>query len=185
MSSHSPVIETERLILRRPEPGDLEGFIEFSGDPHTMRFLGGERGPSDAWQDLAKLMGAWELCPAAMFSVVERDSGKWVGRLGPWEPYGWPVKEVGWGVLRRFEGKGYAFEATVAAMDFAFRDLGWERVDHLIEEGNVRSAALAERLGSAPGEIIELPVGGGMIPVRRWGQTRMEWEGRRASRSNS
>ena len=34
-----------------------------------------------------------------MFSVFEKDSGRWIGRLGPWEPHGWPGKEVGWGIV--------------------------------------------------------------------------------------
>jgi RimJ/RimL family protein N-acetyltransferase len=173
------VIRTERLILRKPGAEDLDGFIEFSADPETMRFLGGVKGPPDAWRDLAKLIGAWELGPAAMFSVVERETGAWVGRIGPWEPFGWPVREVGWGVLRRFEGRGHAFEATVAAMDFVFHTLAWGRVDHLIDDDNVRSIALAERLGSSPGEMIDMPVENGVVPIRRWGQSRGEWERRR------
>ncbi|WP_010184248.1 GNAT family N-acetyltransferase [Sphingomonas sp. PAMC 26605] len=44
----------------------------------------------------------------SMFSVIERKTGAWVGRIGPWQPEGWPGTEVGWGVAAAFAGKRYA-----------------------------------------------------------------------------
>ena len=43
-----------------------------------------------------------------MFVVEEKSSGKFVGRVGPWFPPGWPGFEVGWGIATEFRGKGYA-----------------------------------------------------------------------------
>ena len=89
-----------------------------------------------------------------MFSVIEKASGRWVGRLGPWQPEGWPGTEVGWGLARDAWGKGYATEGAAAAIDWAFDALGWDDVIHCIDPGN---AALgpgrrAPRLGpSRPG----------------------------------
>ena len=38
----TPVLETERLILRIPEQADFDaGWAEFHGDPECMRYLGG------------------------------------------------------------------------------------------------------------------------------------------------
>src|SRR3546814_5069362 len=78
-----------------------------------------------------------------MFSVIERASGEWVGRLGPWEPDGWPAPEIGYGVSARFAGKGYAFEGAVAACDFAVEFLKWPELMHSIDPANTRSQALA------------------------------------------
>src|SRR3546814_10696006 len=83
-----------------------------------------------------------------MFSVIERASGEWVGRLGPWEPDGWPAPEIGYGVSARFAGKGYAFEGAVAACDFAVEFLKWPELMHSIDPANTRSQALAKRLGA-------------------------------------
>lgn len=38
--------------------------------------------------------GAWTIRGFSMFSVIEKDSGQWIGRLGPWQPEGWPGTEV-------------------------------------------------------------------------------------------
>ncbi len=116
-----------------------------------------------------------------MFSVIEKSSGEWVGRIGPHEPLHWPVQEVGWGLLRRFEGRGYALEAAVASLDFAFDTLGWEHVDHLIADDNIRSQTLARRLGASPGDVKQMPGSLAESPVRAWGQSRAAWRARRAS----
>ena len=81
-----------------------------------------------------------------MFSVVEKGTGKWIGRVGPWQPEQWPGTEVGWGLVRSAWGKGYARESAEAAITWAFDALGWDEVIHIIALGNVRSQALAERL---------------------------------------
>jgi len=58
--------------------------------------------------------------------VIDKASGEWLGRIGPWFPEDWPGTEVGWGLKRSAWGRGYAVEAATAAMDFAFDRLGWD-----------------------------------------------------------
>lgn len=178
MSSY-PVLFTERLILRVPEASDLDGFAEMGADEESMRFIGGTCPRSQAWRLVCALRGAWDIKGYSMFSVIERATGEWVGRLGPWEPEGWPGREVGWGVHPRFAGRGYAFEATVAAMDYAFDVLGWESVIHTIDPANLRSIALAKRLGSYNQGPTRLPEPFQDAPVDAWGQTAAEWRERR------
>ena len=172
-------LETPRLILRAPRAEDFPRYAEFAADPITQEHLGGVQAESDAWRTFAATLGEWQLTDAAMFAVEEKSSGLWIGRLGPWMPHQWPVKEVGWGLHRSAEGKGYALEAAVASIDYVFAELGWERVDHLIADDNTRSQALARRLGSVPGEEKRMPGSLSEHQVCAWGQTRDEWLARR------
>ncbi|HAL24069.1 MAG TPA: N-acetyltransferase, partial [Stenotrophomonas sp.] len=103
-------IETERLILRPPQAQDLEPYLAFCADEETMRSLGGVQPPSVAWRSFCSLAGAWQLFGYSMFSVIEKASGEWVGRMGPWQPLGWPGPEVGWSIRRASWGQGYAPE---------------------------------------------------------------------------
>eukprot|EP01031_Cornospumella_fuschlensis_P020725 gene20725-25410_t len=58
-----------------------------------VQFVGGALTESMAWRQLAAITGAWSLRGFSMFSVIERDTGQWVGRIGPWMPEGWPGTE--------------------------------------------------------------------------------------------
>lgn len=174
-------IETPRLILRPPCAADFGRWAQMHGDPVIMEHLGGVQAPSDAWRGLAMVAGAWTLGTPAMFSVIEKSTLDWIGRIGPWVPHQWPVREVGWGMHPDAQGKGLAFEAAAYSVDYAFETLGWDRVDHLISDENTRSQALARRLGSAPGAITLMPGALAPHPVRAWGQTRADWQMRRQS----
>ena len=66
------------------------------------------------------MAGAWAIQGFAMFSVIEKVSGRWIGRIGPWQPEGWPGTEIGWGIVRDRCGFGYATEAAAATIDWAF-----------------------------------------------------------------
>jgi RimJ/RimL family protein N-acetyltransferase len=91
-----------------------------------------------------------------MFVVEEKSSGKFVGRVGPWFPAGWPGFEVGWGIAREFRGKGYAVEAARAAIDWSFSTFELDRIIHCIDQENTASQAVARRLGAKRGPDIDL-----------------------------
>ncbi len=175
-----PVIETARLILRVPEASDLDGWCAMTADEETMRFIGGAGGRSVAWRQLCTMRGAWAIKGFAMFSVIEKASGAWVGRIGPWEPEGWPAPEVGWGVARQFAGLGYAHEAAAASLDYVFGTLGWPQVIHIIDPANARSIALAQRLGSTNLGPTRMPEPFDQAQVDAWGQTAEQWRARHA-----
>jgi RimJ/RimL family protein N-acetyltransferase len=174
-----PTIETERLVLRVPRADELDGWAAFMADEVASTYLGGAVPRPVAWRGLATMAGSWALQGFGMFSVIEKATARWVGRLGPLRPEGWPGTEVAWGIVRDCWGRGYATEGAAAAMDFAFDRLGWERVIHTIHPDNVASQGVARRLGSTnlgPGK---LPAPYEANPVDLWGQTRGQWRARR------
>ena len=181
--SSGPFLMTQRLILRPPIADDLDAWAAFHADPETMRFLGGVQARSEAWRSLCGMAGAWTILGFAMFSMIRRDSGEWIGRTGPWMPEGWPGTEVGWGVARAHAGQGYAHEAAVAAIDYAFDVLRWDNVIHIINPNNIPSQKLAQRLGSVNKGPTKMPKPFHELPVDAWGQSREEWKSRSAVRT--
>jgi len=174
-----PTLETDRLILRPPVREDFDGFCAFLADEKTMHHLGGVQSPAMAWRVITSVAGAWHLDGFHMFSVLEKTSGQWIGRIGALHPWDWPGREVGWGLLSSHWGKGYAREAASACMDYVFDVLGWDRVIHTIAPDNTASQATARSLGSynqGPGA---LPDPYRTIAVDIWGQTRGEWQDNR------
>jgi RimJ/RimL family protein N-acetyltransferase len=170
-----PMIETERLILRPPRAEDLDGWAELMGDAEAARFIGGVQPRTGAWRGLAAMAGSWALHGFGMFSVIEKASGRWIGRLGPWRPEGWPGDEIGWGLVRGAWGKGYATEGAAAAGDWAIDALGWGDLIHCIDPENVASARVAERLGSVRRGRGRLPAPFEHLEVDIWGQSADEW----------
>ncbi len=174
-----PVIETERLTLRPTAMEDFPRWAEMMADPEASRFIGGPQSAEMAWRGFMTMAGAWSLTGVAMFSLVERDTGRWLGRIGPWRPLGWPGTEVGWGLHPEAQGKGLGVEAATAAINYAFDALGWTEVIHCIDPDNTPSQRLAERLGSTNLGPTRLPPPFETVPVDRWGQTREQWRARR------
>ncbi len=174
-----PTLETERLVLRPPVQADLDAWASAMADEETQRYLGGVRPRPVAWRAMAAMTGAWSLLGFSMFSVIRKTDGRWIGRIGPWRPEGWPGNEVGWGLARDAWGCGYALEAASATMDWAFDALGWCDVIHTIDPRNVASIRLAHKLGSenlGPGR---LPAPFEASRVDIYGQTAEQWRSRR------
>lgn len=172
-----PVLETTRLVLRPPQKEDLPAWTAWGADEEAMRHLGGVMPPSIAWRGLVAMAGSWAIEGFGMFSVIEKASGRWVGRLGPWAPVGWPGQEVGWGLVREVWGKGYATEGATAAIDWAFDHLGWTEVIHCIAPENTNSQAVARRLGATHLRDAHLPPPLNSR-VQIWGQTKEQWRAR-------
>lgn len=170
-----PVLETPRLLLRVPRLADLDRMADMMRDEETARYIGGTMARSMVWRSLMSMIGAWHETGVAMFSVLRKDTGQWIGRIGPWCPDGWPGNEVGWSLHRDAWGHGYALEAAEACMHYAFDVLGWDEVIHTIDPANLPSRTLAERLGSRLRGPTQLPAPHDQVRVDLWGQTRAEW----------
>jgi RimJ/RimL family protein N-acetyltransferase len=101
-----PVIETERLILRRWRDADIAPNTAMLSDPPTARFITADGKPVIdelvGWRNAAIMAGHWVLHGFGMFVVEEKSTSKFVGRVGPWFPPGWPGFEVGWALPANF-----------------------------------------------------------------------------------
>lgn len=145
-----PIIETERLILREIDmEADFEGFCELMRDPESVRFIGGKTmNAAETWRQMAMLIGHMNIRGYSFMSVIEKDTGQWVGRVGAWSPLGWPEPEIGWAIHPNHTRKGFAKEAGAACVDYMFNMFGWTQVIHVIAENNIGSVKTAEAIGS-------------------------------------
>ncbi len=79
--------------------------------------------------------------------MVYKATERVVGRCGLWRPEGWPGLEVGWALNPQVWGCGIATEAAAAWRTYAFDVLGADELISIVHEQNVRSAAVAQRIG--------------------------------------
>jgi len=146
---NTPVLETERLILRAPENGDVDAMLPFIESDRSRYIRSEDVSPVFVWKVIAQTFGMWVYRGYGPFVLVEKATGKPVGDVGPWHPTHWPEAEIGWSIWdEAAEGKGYAYEAALATRDYAYRTLGWTTAVSYIDPENARSIALAQRLGA-------------------------------------
>ena len=151
-------LQTERLLLRGFREDDFDAYAEICSDPDVMRYLVGGKPLSrvEAWRQMALFMGHWALRGFGIWAVEEKASGRLIGRIGLWEPPGWPGFELGWTLAKNSWGNGYATEGARAALDFAFNELKRDHVISLIHPDNAASIRVAERLGERREGDVEL-----------------------------
>ncbi|WP_300517200.1 GNAT family N-acetyltransferase [Aliiroseovarius sp.] len=150
-------IDTPRLTLRLPRMEDFPTWEAFAASKRAQ-YIGGPYDKRNAWRAFAHVAGQWMLRGYGSFVFCEKGSDKPLGLTGPWHPEDWPEREIGWTVWSpEAEGKGYAFEAALAARAHAFETLGWDTAVSYIDADNARSIALAERLGCTLDEDAEKP----------------------------
>ena len=171
----SIIMETERLILRHIDPErDLDAWTEMMSDEDTVRFIGGQTmNRAQSWRNMAMLIGHQQVRGYGFYSVIEKASGDFVGRIGPWFPEGWPEPEIGWTVHPAKTRQGFAKEAAAACVDYVFNRLGWTRIIHVIAEKNIASIKTAEAIGSQyMYDVDHLPPFGD-VKCRAYGQIRL------------
>jgi RimJ/RimL family protein N-acetyltransferase len=142
-----PTLETQRLVLRAPSEADFEADVAFFASDRSAN-IGGPFPPDLVWRKLAAILGHWVLRGYGLWSVDEKATGSYCGRVGLHYPNGWPEPEIGWRLVADAEGRSIAYEAALAARNHAYETLGWSTAISLIGPGNTRSVALAQRLGA-------------------------------------
>ena len=141
-------LETPRLILRHPVPGDWQAFHNFMMSDRSTIF-GCHRDLAKTFRSFAAELGHWEIFGHGMWAVTIRGDDAAIGLVGPWTPPDWPEPEIGWMIFSgNVEGTGIAAEAAKAAVADAFTRLGWTTVVSYIDKNNNRSIRLAEKLGA-------------------------------------
>lgn len=144
-------LETERLILRPPEGADADVLAAMHQEPEALKYvLGGvppAGGAEMAWRNIAMLIGHWHLRGFGPWIVVEKSSHAIIGRVGLWQPAGWPGCELNWLIRQAWGRRGLATEAARQALHWAWQQPRLERVISLIQPDNTPSIRVAEKIG--------------------------------------
>ena len=162
------MIETERLVLRKPTLDD--DLAMFVADTEVQRWTGG--GNETAREVIERWVRRWERNGIGQF-IVELD-GAFIGRVGfiVWDGRTWETSnyesaghhaetELGWAILSSHWGHGYAVEAARAAREWASRD----RIVSLIDPRNARSVRVADKLGATPEQLVQTETGPTLVWV--------------------
>jgi RimJ/RimL family protein N-acetyltransferase len=179
------VLTTERLILRRFTPDDLDLLVELDSDPEVMRFLtNGKPTPYATVRDeiLPKIINGYAAQPRhGKYATVDRSSGRFLG----WHSLAFPADgdesqaELGYRLRREAWGHGYAAEGARALVDDAFTARGLRRVYAQTMAVNTGSRRVMEKAGLRYARTFHLdfddPIPGTELGEVEYAITREEW----------
>ena len=178
-------LRTARLALRPLTEADVPALFAIHSDPRAMQYWSGS-----VWKDdeRARAMVARDRDPSVVdhlrLGIALADTSRLLGTCALFSIVDQCRRaELGYMLWADAWGKGYMLEALRAFLDFAFTDLGLNRLEADIHPGNERSRRLLERLGfSHEGHFRERwIVDGEASDSAMYGLLRREWPPRAAA----
>jgi ribosomal-protein-alanine N-acetyltransferase len=152
--------ETPRLVLRRFTLDDAEFVRELVNEPGWLRFIGDRNvhTPEQACAYIEKrLLGPYARLGFGFYRVELKRDGTPVGLCGLVRRDGLDDVDLGFGLLERCAGLGYAREAAVEVVRQAREELALTRLVAITLPDNQRSIALLEKLGMRLERTLRLP----------------------------
>lgn len=145
------ILETERLKLRRLLPEDLESLYALYRDPEIRRYFPeGMLSYEETKEELEYFLNGHPKHPElGLWATILKETGDFIGRCGllPWTLEGRHEVEVAFMLDKAYWGRGLATEAAESIAAYAFETLGLTRLVCLIDEENLASQRVAERIG--------------------------------------
>lgn len=143
------MLETERLLIRKFTMDDLPVLIKLRSDPEVYKYLGGTRmqNPEAIEKRLRTYIDCCERFGFGSCALVWKETGEMFGWGGlmPLEETG--EIEVGYGMAKRFWGKGIGYECARAWLEYGFEKAGLERIVAIADPENIGSWRIMEKLG--------------------------------------
>lgn len=145
-----PTIRTERLLLRPLREGDEEAIFGYASDPRIDRYViwNHHRAVEESRFYLLGVLERYSAGDAAPWAIVEQENNTLIGTVGFVEV--WPSHlraEIGYALAPDFWNRGIATEATRAAINWGFREMGLHRIEARCDPQNIASARVMEKCG--------------------------------------
>ena len=146
--------ETERLILRELLPSDKEGMFELDSDPEVHRFLGNK--PISTLEEAAFVIDfvreQYRTNGIGRWAMVERSTNTFLGWTGlKLINYEFNNRinfyDLGYRLIRKHWGKGYATESAIASLEYGFNVLKLSNIYSYAHTGNLASKKVLEKAG--------------------------------------
>ena len=153
------ILETERCVIRELTLDDLDALFELYGDGEIDKYTD----PLYPYEEEKEFQRAYienmyRYFGYGLWLVFSKETGELVGRAGlEHREYHEEIElELGYIIGKKYQGQGYATEVCEAILDYAKENTGFERINALIEDGNIASEKLSEKLGFTHVEDFEL-----------------------------
>ncbi|MEO1289755.1 MAG: GNAT family N-acetyltransferase [Chloroflexota bacterium] len=179
--THFPTLATERLLLRKIQPDDVNSLLKLFGNPEVVRFI--EMQPiksiEQANEWLRWMGGVFSAKDGLRWGVTLEDE-TFIGSAGlhRWNREA-HYAEIGCDIAHHYWGHGYGQEAMRMLMDFGWNHMNLNRIEASVIKGNARSVHVMEKLGfKHEGTMRQrLLKGGKYYDIHIFGILRCEYQG--------
>ena len=143
------MLETERLLIRKFTFDDLDALIDLRSDEEVIRYIGSRRlQNSEAIEKRLKFyIGCYEKYGFGMCAMLWKETGEMIGWCGIQPLDATNEIEVGYGMVKKFWGKGIGYEAARAWLEYAFTNTDAKRIVAVAAPENTGSWRIMEKCG--------------------------------------
>lgn len=148
------ITETQRLILREIEETDEAGMYELDSDPEVHQYLGNKPVTTieESRNAIALIRRQYEENGTGRWAVIEKSEGRFIGWAGL-KLYRDEINghsnflEVGYRLIKKYWGKGYATEAAQTSVVYGFERLHAREIFGMADANNAASIKVLEKCG--------------------------------------
>lgn len=148
------ITETERLIIREIGISDTDVMLELHSDPDVHRYLGNNtitsrEGIIDAINSLGKQYADFGVGRWAMINKKTNEFIGWTGLQFVTESFNnhKDFYDLGYRLLKKFWGQGFATESAFASIDYVFNKLGATEIYAMADIDNEVSNKILKNVG--------------------------------------
>ncbi|MCM1039528.1 MAG: GNAT family N-acetyltransferase [Ruminococcus sp.] len=152
------IVETARCVIRETTIEDVDSFYEIYKEPSITEYM--EDLYADRDEEIAYvedyIKNVYGFYGYGMWTVLEKESGRVIGRAGLTLREGYDMPELGFVIGVPWQGQGYALEVCRAILKYGKEELAFTTFQAMVMSGNHKSEALCQKLGFAYRETVEI-----------------------------
>ncbi|MGE7625339.1 GNAT family N-acetyltransferase [Viridibacillus sp. NPDC096237] len=145
-----PILETNRLILRKVTVDDASSVLKYMSDNEVVKHIGLDpfTKVEDARDEISWYQTIFEEGTGIRWGITMKDQDEVIGSCGFLNkvPKHFRI-EIGTELSKDYWGQGIASEAFEAVIRYGFEQFNLQRIEALIEPENTASQKLAEKQG--------------------------------------
>ncbi|TKC15516.1 GNAT family N-acetyltransferase [Robertmurraya kyonggiensis] len=145
-----PILETNRLVLRKVTKDDAEDILKYLSDEEVMKYYGLDPFETieDVMDEISWYQSIFENKTGIRWGISLKEQGKMIGSCGFHNRVSQHSRtEIGFELSQEYWGQGIAGEAIGAILQYSFEHMDLNRIEALIEPPNLPSQKLVEKQG--------------------------------------
>ena len=141
-------LETPRLIMKQFCKEDARHLFELNSDPEVTKYVGeGAYKDLDAVREFIRNYNQYEKYGQGRLNIFDKQTDEYIGWCGLKYLENEGYSDLGYRLLKKHWGKGYATEAAKASLDYGFKTLELDKIIGTAMKENLASIGVFKKLG--------------------------------------